>query len=181
MECWQADSRNRIQPQAITKDINQLMYQVYNSRKKHVYDTVMPRRHLDSDSGTTQLRKDTGPSCTWLVTDIWQQRSLNSPSSSTASTRRPESSMSGDWLLDPSQLSDSTQNLSRSTDWSHFFISTSTLSTSNGSSELVHSMENILELDHSHNVILKGRIGQGYYGDVFKGEYKFLWRLRETI
>lgn len=52
MECWQADSRNRIQPQAITKDINQLMYQVYNSRKKHVYDTVMPRRHLDSDSGT---------------------------------------------------------------------------------------------------------------------------------
>lgn len=40
-ECW-SEKNTRKQPQAIMRDINQILYQVYNSRRNHAYATAFP-------------------------------------------------------------------------------------------------------------------------------------------
>lgn len=42
-ECWGEPNEPRKQPQAIMRDINQILYQVYNSRRTHAYATVFPK------------------------------------------------------------------------------------------------------------------------------------------
>jgi hypothetical protein len=66
LETWDADVHSRKRPQAIMRDINQILYQgisciysanfqhlqfnfiVFNSRRKHSYATVFPQSFLDS-------------------------------------------------------------------------------------------------------------------------------------
>lgn len=43
LECWGDSSGSRKQPQAIMRDINQILYQVYNSRRSHAYETAFPK------------------------------------------------------------------------------------------------------------------------------------------
>lgn len=43
LECWGDSSGSRKQPQAIMRDINQILYQVYNSRRSHAYATAFPK------------------------------------------------------------------------------------------------------------------------------------------
>ena len=43
-ECWGEVGGSRKQPQAIMRDINQIKYQVYNSRREHSYSTAYPKR-----------------------------------------------------------------------------------------------------------------------------------------
>lgn len=43
LECWGDSNGSRKQPQAITRDINQILYQVYNSRRSHAYATAFPK------------------------------------------------------------------------------------------------------------------------------------------
>nr|ANA91281.1 Jak [Penaeus japonicus] len=38
--CWSRDPQARRQPQAIMRDVNQILYQVFNSRKNHSYQTI---------------------------------------------------------------------------------------------------------------------------------------------
>lgn len=42
-ECWSADPDCRPQPQTIMRDINQIFYEVYNSRRSHAYASVYPQ------------------------------------------------------------------------------------------------------------------------------------------
>ncbi|XP_014602066.1 PREDICTED: tyrosine-protein kinase hopscotch isoform X2 [Polistes canadensis] len=49
LECWGEPNGIRKQPQAIMRDINQILYQVYNSRRKHAYATAFPKLFHDSD------------------------------------------------------------------------------------------------------------------------------------
>ncbi|XP_054715541.1 tyrosine-protein kinase JAK2-like [Uloborus diversus] len=41
-ECWFVDHDSRKQPQAIVRDINQILYEVYNSRRSHSYVVIDP-------------------------------------------------------------------------------------------------------------------------------------------
>ncbi|XP_066947978.1 tyrosine-protein kinase hopscotch [Macrobrachium rosenbergii] len=61
LRCWSPDPQARRQPQAIMRDVNQILYQVFNSRKNHAYQTIYPanssgeetefqNRHLDEES-----------------------------------------------------------------------------------------------------------------------------------
>ncbi|KAM7285961.1 tyrosine-protein kinase JAK2 [Ixodes scapularis] len=45
-ECWSVDPDNRPQPQTIMRDINQIFYEVYNSRRSHSYASVYPQAPL---------------------------------------------------------------------------------------------------------------------------------------
>ncbi|XP_042144790.1 tyrosine-protein kinase JAK2 [Ixodes scapularis] len=45
-ECWFVDPDNRPQPQTIMRDINQIFYEVYNSRRSHSYASVYPQAPL---------------------------------------------------------------------------------------------------------------------------------------
>lgn len=49
LECWGESNGIRKQPQAIMRDINQILYQVYNSRRTHAYATAFPKLFNDSD------------------------------------------------------------------------------------------------------------------------------------
>lgn len=42
-ECWSLDPDSRPQPQTIMRDINQIFYEVYNSRRSHSYASVYPQ------------------------------------------------------------------------------------------------------------------------------------------
>lgn len=48
-DCWGEIGGSRKQPQAIMRDINQIKYQVYNSRRSHAYAIAFPRRANDSE------------------------------------------------------------------------------------------------------------------------------------
>ncbi|KAB0805260.1 hypothetical protein PPYR_02230 [Photinus pyralis] len=58
-----------------------------------------------------------------------------------------------------------------STVFSNFNFSVATSATSLDS---ISSMQSIFELDANCNVILQGRIGQGFYGEVYKGTLEYL-------
>ncbi|XP_015172181.1 PREDICTED: tyrosine-protein kinase hopscotch isoform X2 [Polistes dominula] len=49
IDCWGEPNGIRKQPQAIMRDINQILYQSFNSRRKHAYATAFPKLFHDSD------------------------------------------------------------------------------------------------------------------------------------
>lgn len=65
-ECWSLDPDSRPQPQTVMRDINQIFYEVYNSRRSHSYASVYPRSSsptgLSADSASPMLGKAASPS-----------------------------------------------------------------------------------------------------------------------
>lgn len=54
LECWGRGNTLRKQPQAIMRDINQILYQVYNSRRTHTYEfpKLLIDFHKKDENGT---------------------------------------------------------------------------------------------------------------------------------
>jgi len=77
LECWgRNNSLSRKQPQAIMRDINQILYEVYNARRTHTYATICPKIFRDADGNNddngsiyTEESKSNSESQTSLVTD----------------------------------------------------------------------------------------------------------------
>jgi len=61
LECWGESGASRKQPQAIVRDINQILYQVYNSRRIHAYATAFPKLSNDADEDNSSI-EDTNSS-----------------------------------------------------------------------------------------------------------------------
>ncbi|KAK6642747.1 hypothetical protein RUM43_004249 [Polyplax serrata] len=167
LECWDADVDRRKKPQAIMRDINQILYQVFNSRRVHSYATAFPRafKNDDQDSMTesnTSLWSDATAE-TFLVTDVPIDNLI------------PLSDLSSGCSLDNPKFENllfkglgeaySTQIMSPNI--SAFLAQfQSSMSSSLDSDSYIQS---IFELDKNCNVVLQGRIGQGFYGEVYKG------------
>ncbi|CAL4080267.1 unnamed protein product [Meganyctiphanes norvegica] len=49
MLCWSSDPQARKQPQAIMRDVNQILYQVFNSRQSNPYNTIASDNDDDDD------------------------------------------------------------------------------------------------------------------------------------
>lgn len=47
MICWSPDPQSRRQPQTIMRDVNQILYQVYNSRQSNPYNTIASDNDAD--------------------------------------------------------------------------------------------------------------------------------------
>uniref|UniRef100_A0A2R5LF78 Tyrosine-protein kinase n=1 Tax=Ornithodoros turicata TaxID=34597 RepID=A0A2R5LF78_9ACAR len=58
-ECWMTDPDSRPQPQTIMRDINQIFYEVYNSRRTHSYASVYP--HADGPPLDSSLQESPSP------------------------------------------------------------------------------------------------------------------------
>lgn len=56
LECW-SEKNTRKQPQAIMRDINQILYQVYNSRRIHAYATAYPKLFNDENDSNDDLEE----------------------------------------------------------------------------------------------------------------------------
>ncbi|XP_045617240.1 tyrosine-protein kinase hopscotch isoform X2 [Procambarus clarkii] len=52
LRCWSPDPSARRQPQAIMRDVNQILYQVFNSRKNHAYQTIFPAHSAEAENVT---------------------------------------------------------------------------------------------------------------------------------
>lgn len=48
-ECWADIDKLQKEPQAVMRDINQILYQVYNSRRTHSYATAFPKLFNDHE------------------------------------------------------------------------------------------------------------------------------------
>lgn len=169
-ECWEVDANCRKKPQAVMRDINQIFYQVYNSRRTHSYSVALPKRFKEqaldtcsiSDSEISMLSGAT------VETLLDSGRGGNLISSHTFFNNFSQSSGSdlfGNMILGDSQepligiYESMTPNISA-------MLSNMTFSTAATSLE---SMSSVFELGPDVNVVLQGRIGQGFYGEVYKG------------
>lgn len=203
LECWGDSNGSRKQPQAITRDINQILYQVYNSRRSHAYATAFPKllnsqlkkfeqgnfnsnnnKSINSESRSNSLLMD-NTSLPWNDTDDNLQGLINTNDNYIDSTedlsaylaRRDsencsisqnnipnmnciEHSTQALWIGHPSDLGEVIGRNESGT------AEDCGSGSSNGS---LGQMRGIYELDIDCNVILQGKIGQGFYGEVYRG------------
>ncbi|XP_073999772.1 tyrosine-protein kinase hopscotch [Rhodnius prolixus] len=153
VECWHQDPDQRKKPQAAMRDINQLLYQVFNSRRIHPYAAARPV-HVNQEKVNLQISGIDNSSA-----------SYSGSSQLTASSYVDENTHH-----DPDDIEDSCKDLGNSS-----------LSTSPEMSSLLNfhytedtslesiSVQSIFECTDNLNVVLQGLIGQGFYGEVYKG------------
>lgn len=185
-ECWEADPHRRRQPQSIMRDINQIMYQVYNSRRTHAYAKLKhvedhsPQQQMAgvaSTTSTTSLFSNTTEStCLGYQDELLSMTTMSevdSDLSSTSSFGEIGASFGRGWISHSDDLLNQEDTLSCdfSNILSNFHFSNNTATTSLDS---INSMQSIFELDDDCNVILQGRIGQGFYGEVYKGSLEHI-------
>ncbi|KAF7995940.1 hypothetical protein HCN44_007047 [Aphidius gifuensis] len=172
LECWGEYSGPKKQPQAIMRDINQILYQVYNSRRKHAYATACPKLfneiHIDSDTSDNISLSDNESKASSLYTDRtslpwddnddsidhfsrFSETDHDAEAELNAYLRSLDNGRAGDGLSALRPLLDSDND------------------TCNNTSGPLGQMQGIFELDADCNVILQGRIGQGFYGEVYRG------------
>ncbi|KAF3422404.1 hypothetical protein E2986_02653 [Frieseomelitta varia] len=206
LECWGDSSGSRKQPQAIMRDINQILYQVYNSRRSHAYATAFPKlfssemkkfeqdnsdssdsKSLNSESRSNSFSTD-NTSLRWNDTDDSMQGLINTNEDSTedlsaylgwlSSARRDSEgcSISQNNIPNMNCIERSTQvlRIGHPGDLGEVVMGRNESGTedcgSGGSSNgSLGQMRGIYELDIDCNVILQGRIGQGFYGEVYRG------------
>ncbi|KAF5274388.1 hypothetical protein FQA39_LY07268 [Lamprigera yunnana] len=175
-ECWDADPHCRKQPQALMRDINQILYQVYNSRRIHSYSKVSTKSNLESqlDSISVNSLFSTATESTVVgfseelisVSDVGDHDCDLSNSSH-------DDPYNSKWNFNTQDVTSYEDDMSCdfSTILSNLNFSVATSATSLDS---ISSMQSIFELDANCNVILQGRIGQGFYGEVYKGTLEYL-------
>lgn len=156
LECWDVDQYKRKKPQAIMRDISQIFYEMYNSRRTHSYAKI-PVRHDDSlstpsTSTVSLVSNNTESTCIGVLDDLVEL-------SDSAEEFKSDFTFNGD---DNSPCCDF-QN----------FMSFDFSAISN-SLDSLNSLQSVFELDNNCNVILQGKIGQGHYGDVYKGMLEYI-------
>ncbi|KDR06554.1 Tyrosine-protein kinase hopscotch [Zootermopsis nevadensis] len=175
-ECWDLDPYRRKKPQAIMRDVNQILYQVFNSRRIHSYATAFSRvlrgfeysaensiteSNASLFSGATEDTYVDNMKSELLPVDEEPPHGVDSSSGFSVG-----SSLERVWLLSESNAQSHADD-AMSPDFSDV-LSNITFSSALTVDSVI-SMQGIFELDGDCNVILQGRIGQGFYGEVYKG------------
>lgn len=179
MECWIKDPDARKKPQAIMRDINQILYEVYNSRRSHAYATISTRNpSVDSSvsSSSSWSNKSTLPATprglskrfnlmnldengTEILENGHDRRDSDSTNWSLLSFQSDSTSTpdATDFVLDFSD-NDETGN---GVKVKQFHLSTSGTSLMS----IPNDQEWIIEMNQLE---LSQRLGQGFYGEVRK-------------
>ncbi|GFS90101.1 tyrosine-protein kinase hopscotch [Nephila pilipes] len=173
-ECWLHDQDNRKQPQSIVRDVNQILYEVYNSRRSHSYamidPTVIPeqpspvkpplpvRKPPVKDSSLNLLKK-----FKWPVSGTFRGFSYNSLSQS-KSTLNASSANST-----TSFLTEDRETLNNEPAESNSLISISDVYSKNvnGSNQQGQSWI----IPRSALSFKEHLLGEGFYGVVFEADY----------
>ncbi|XP_031329480.1 tyrosine-protein kinase hopscotch [Photinus pyralis] len=174
LECWDPDPHCRKQPQALLRDINQIYYQIYNSRAVHAYSKMKlsSLSHSDIISVNSIFSTNTESTAIDELVSVSDMAEADSDLTATSDSSR-ENSLTSKCLFYSQDMDNYEDNISCnfSTVFSNFNFSVATSATSLDS---ISSMQSIFELDANCNVILQGRIGQGFYGEVYKGTLEYL-------
>jgi len=171
LECWDMDPYRRKKPQAIMRDVNQILYQVFNSRRIHSYATAVNKVFRGLGISVENSVTESNSSQFSGVTEETYVDYMNMDGESRQDVEISQNfsfsgSLEGAWILGDSNAQ-SCAGDAVSPDFSGFF-SNFTFSTTTAV-DSVTSMQGIFELDGDCNVVLQGRIGQGFYGEVYKG------------
>ncbi|XP_014232207.1 tyrosine-protein kinase hopscotch [Trichogramma pretiosum] len=166
-ECWcEISEGTRKQPHAIMRDINQIKHQVYNVNRNHDYAVAYPKR---LSNASTILAHEA---------EINQERV---DSASTDGDSRNSSVYTTRTLLPWEDTSDSTASTIIAAPWGSSTFDADDLTAEDldwwtrqheveeTDTTLLGQMQSIFELDQDCTVILQGKIGQGFYGEVFLG------------
>lgn len=173
-ECWDADPHRRKQPQAVMRDINQILYQVYNSRRTHSYAKVFAKSNQTLQtvpaSSTNSLTLTIATQSTFMGynDDLIAATEVENDMSASSNVR----SQSENWLVNSEELDLLNYEDSYSCDFSNI-LSNFNFSTATTSLDSINSLQSIFELDPDCSVVLQGRIGQGFYGEVYKGTLEY--------
>lgn len=155
------------------RDINQILYQVYNSRRTHSYAKVFSKSNqtLQSVPATSTCSLSSNATQSTFMPypdDLVAASEVESDSSPTSSMR----SQSRSWMNSSQQeLMNFDDNYS--CDFSNI-LSNFNFSTVTTSLDSINSLQSVFELDQDCSVVLQGRIGQGFYGEVYKGTLEYL-------
>lgn len=170
-ECWHIDPDRRKQPQTIMRDIIHILYQVYNSRRVHSYAKIFTKsKHnglLNSSSASTASLLSSRTESTVLVQNEDSSTLTDLENTSIASS---SDNLSNYAIMKSQNLFNSEETLS--CDFSNI-ISNFNFSTVTTSLDSISTMQSIFELDGGCNVVLQGRIGQGFYGEVYKATLEY--------
>lgn len=150
VECWHHDPDQRKKPQAAMRDINQLLYQVFNSRRIHPYAAARPV-HVNQERVNVHIGGI----------------GTSSASFSGASQLTTSSYMDENTHHDQDACKD-IENSSLSTSPEISSLLMNLQYTEDTSLESI-SVQSIFECTDNLNVVLQGLIGQGFYGEVYKG------------
>lgn len=195
-ECWSADPDSRPQPQAIMRDINQIFYEVYNSRRTHSYASVYP--HAEGPPSDQQSRAEPPPEAA-KPDIILEGGHSGSPliGGDPLSIRRGFKKGKGLFRLRSSEVSyDNLSSCSTSTTQSEATVQSdlgtcidveSLVSLEENSSNIIAlgSTSPLVEVSGSPWVIdsqqlVKGKpLGQGFFGEVYAASFKKWAGLKE--
>lgn len=142
-ECWELDSYKRKLPQAITRDLNQILYEDYNWRRGPVYEHVLPRNFFASKASSVNSLSSKAASVTdETVEELTQLSDIDN--------EIPLLGNSREWLTDD-------LNFYEHNFWMGRSLTPSSLTSGFPSLE---TLESVVELEDGCNVVLQGRIGQ---------------------
>ncbi|XP_034935206.1 tyrosine-protein kinase hopscotch [Chelonus insularis] len=175
LECWGEPNGPRKQPQAIMRDINQILYQVYNSRRTHTYATAFPKlfndKEANNDDGHEMIdnnsSSDSESRASSLFTDRtslpWDDLDDGGAKLIQFTDNEAEEELSAylGWLAE------NTSHNNRRDESLHEVNNFN--ETNSHSGDPLRQMQGIYELDADCNVIFQGKIGQGFYGEVYRG------------
>lgn len=169
-ECWEVDDNSRKKPQAVMRDINQIFYQVFNSRRTHSYSVAYPKRFKEQADETCSISESemsllSGATVETMLDSGAGGRLLPSHNFTNNFSQSIGSNLFENWMLGDSQ-EQLISNYETMTPNISAMLSNMTFSTATTSLE---SMSSVFELGPDVNVVLQGRIGQGFYGEVYKG------------
>ncbi|XP_029155540.1 tyrosine-protein kinase hopscotch [Nylanderia fulva] len=167
-QCWNEKS-TRKQPQAIMRDINQIMYQVYNSRRNHAYATAFPKFfNTDENDSNDDLEERTSNS---------ESQVLDSCSLNTDHTNLT-------WDDNDTVISSQENSVVTNDECFRYLnaviraMNDAHMSSINGTSHrggnneiYLGQMKDIFEneTNSTWTIYMQERIGQGFYGDVYRG------------
>ncbi|KAK9497663.1 hypothetical protein O3M35_004350 [Rhynocoris fuscipes] len=149
LECWHQDPDQRKRPQAAMRDINQLLYQVFNSRRIHPYAAANPV-HVNQ-TRITDFRANDVDSSSVTFSGSSQLTTMSYMDENTQADQDIMNRLYNSSLSSSAELSSLLQNYHCTEDTS------------------LGSLQSIFECTDNLNVVLQGLIGQGFYGEVFKG------------
>lgn len=175
-ECWDTDPHRRKQPQAIMRDVNQILYQLFNSRRTHAYAKIKKTKDSISESMSTihQSTNSLFSNATDETYLAYKDELMSIPALGEVDS---DLSVSSNFSIRTSSnqfyFNDQNNEDVISCDFSAIF-STINFSTAATSLDSINSMQTIIELDDDYNVVLQGRIGQGFYGEVYRGTLEYV-------
>ncbi|GIY34753.1 tyrosine-protein kinase hopscotch [Caerostris extrusa] len=174
-ECWHSDNRPR--PQTIVRDVNQILYEVYNSRRSHSYAMIDPAVVPEPESPVKPPLPERKPpvketslnilkKLKWPSSVPFKGFSYNSLSQSKSTLNAYSGNSTTSFLTDGVT---SEEDQAQSGSLISFCNDTVHVATPPAVNDnLLRDKSWVIPF---HHIIIKGKIGEGFYGEVSKAEY----------